>query len=170
MWNSFSKVIFSVLGVPLAGVFAGIAGTQNQYAGVAFCFGLVMVVGYFAHFKMFEGYEEKEDVTLEKKENAKGKTGLKDLIVSLIQNPPLIALLIACVSPYVYVFVTSGIAIYYFDYVVNLYYDLKFCKYYRFISLQETCEKNDCKKNIFSCISIYGNMFGNCIFKIQLRI
>lgn len=119
MWNSFSKVIFSVLGVPLAGVFAGIAGTQNQYAGVAFCFGLVMVVGYFAHFKMFEGYEEKEDVTLEKKENAKGKTGLKDLIVSLIQNPPLIALLIACVSPYVYVFVTSGIAIYYFDYVVD---------------------------------------------------
>ena len=29
------------------------------------------------------------------------------------------ALLIACIAPYVYVFVTSGIAIYYFDYVVE---------------------------------------------------
>lgn len=49
---------------------------------------------------------------------AKEKTGMKDLFTSLVQNPPLVALLIACISPYVYVFVTSGIAIYYFDYVV----------------------------------------------------
>lgn len=119
MWNSFSKVIFSVIGVPLAGVFAGLLGTKNQYAGVAFCLGLAMVIGYFIHFKMFEGYEEKEEVVADKKTVAKEKTGLKDLAISLIQNPPLIALLIACVSPYIYVFVTSGIAIYYFDYVVD---------------------------------------------------
>lgn len=119
MWNSFSKVIFSVIGVPLAGLFAGILGTKNQYAGVAFCLGLAMVIGYYAHFRMFEGYEEKETVSSNQKAPAKEKTGLVDLAVSLIQNPPLIALLIACIAPYVYVFVTSGIAIYYFDYVVD---------------------------------------------------
>lgn len=118
MWNSFSKVIFSVIGVPLAGLFAGILGTRNQYAGVAFCLGLAMVIGYYIHFRMFDGYEEKEEAVTDKKV-AKEKTSLKDLAVSLIQNPPLIALLIACVSPYIYVFVTSGIAIYYFDYVVD---------------------------------------------------
>lgn len=118
MWNSFSKVIFSVIGVPLAGLFAGILGTRNQYAGVAFCLGLAMVIGYYIHFRMFDGYEEKEEAVTDKKV-AKEKTSLKDLAVSLIQNPPLIALLVACVSPYIYVFVTSGIAIYYFDYVVD---------------------------------------------------
>lgn len=119
MWNSFSKVIFSVVGVPLAGVFASILGTKNQYAGVAFCLGLAMVIGYYIHFRMFEGYEEKEDTLQNQKAPAKEKTSLKDLAVSLVQNPSLVALLIACIAPYVYVFVTSGIAIYYFDYVVE---------------------------------------------------
>lgn len=113
MWNSFSKVIFSLVGVPLAGVFASILGTKNQYAGVAFCLGLAMVIGYYIHFRMFEGYEEKEDTLQNQKAPAKEKTSLKDLAVSLV------ALLIACIAPYVYVFVTSGIAIYYFDYVVE---------------------------------------------------
>lgn len=119
MWNSFSKVIFSLVGVPLAGVFASILGTKNQYAGVAFCLGLAMVIGYYIHFRMFEGYEEKEDTLQNQKAPAKEKTSLKDLAVSLVQNPSLVALLIACIAPYVYVFVTSGIAIYYFDYVVE---------------------------------------------------
>ncbi len=119
MWNSFSKVIFSLVGVPLAGVFASILGTKNQYAGVAFCLGLAMVIGYYIHFRMFEGYEEKEDTLQNQKAPANEKTSLKDLAVSLIQNPSLVALLIACIAPYVYVFVTSGIAIYYFDYVVE---------------------------------------------------
>ena len=39
MWNSFSRVIFSLVGVPLVGVFASVLGTKNQYAGVAFCLG-----------------------------------------------------------------------------------------------------------------------------------
>lgn len=119
MWNSFSKVIFSVIGVPLAGIFASILGAKNQYAGVACCLGFAMVVGYFAHFKMFDGYEEKEEVIEDKKEKSKEKTGFKDLVKSLVQNPPLLVLLVTCVAPYVYVFVTSGIAIYYFDYVVE---------------------------------------------------
>ena len=79
MWNSFSKVIFSLVGVPLAGVFASILGTKNQYAGVAFCLGLAMVIGYYIHFRMFEGYEEKEDTLQNQKAPAKEKTSLKDL-------------------------------------------------------------------------------------------
>lgn len=72
-----------------------------------------MVVGYYIHFRMFDGYEAAEEP------ETKEKTSLKDFGTSLIQNPPLIALLIACISPYVYVFVTSGIAIYYFQPVGN---------------------------------------------------
>lgn len=98
MWNSFSRVIFSLVGVPLVGVFASILGTKNQYAGVDFCLGLTMVNGYDLHFRILNGYEEKEDTLQNQKALAKEKTSLKDLAVSLIQNPSLVTLLIAFMS------------------------------------------------------------------------
>ena len=37
---------------------AGIVGEKNSYGATAFAFAALMAAGYFAHFKMFEGYEE----------------------------------------------------------------------------------------------------------------
>ena len=59
-WANLSKVIFSYVGPPLAALFAGIIGENSQYGATAFVLGCVMAVLYFAHFKMFDGYEEVE--------------------------------------------------------------------------------------------------------------
>lgn len=118
MWNSFSKIIFSYVGVPLAAIFAGILGETNQYAGVAFCLAAVMVVGFYVHFKMFDGYEEVITEPQKKKDDASRTKG-KDLIRSLMKNPSLIFLLLANLSDYIYNFICAGVAVYYFNYVVD---------------------------------------------------
>ena len=118
-WANFSKIIFSYVGVPLASVFAGIVGETNQYGALAFVLAWVMMVLYFAHFKMFDGYEEvsTEDVQETKKDTT--KTSGMDLVRALLQNPPLIALMIADLSKWAFNFIVSGIAMYYFTYVAK---------------------------------------------------
>lgn len=118
-WANLSKVLFSYVGAPLAAVFAGIIGETNQYGAVAFVLGVLMAVLYFAHFKMFDGYEE---VNLEAVKDAKKdttKTSGMDLIRALGQNPPLIALMIADLAKWAFNFVCSGVAVYYFTYVAQ---------------------------------------------------
>ena len=118
-WANFSKIIFSYVGVPLASVFAGVVGETNQYGAVAFVLAWVMVVLYFAHFRMFEGYEEVETQDEQKTKKDTSKTSGMDLVRALLQNPPLIALMIADLSKWAFNFIVSGIALYYFTYVAK---------------------------------------------------
>lgn len=118
-WANFSKIIFSYVGVPLASLFAGVVGETNQYGAVAFVLAWVMVVLYFAHFKMFEGYEEVEAQDEQKTKKDTSKTSGMDLVRALLQNPPLIALMIADLSKWAFNFIVSGIALYYFTYVAK---------------------------------------------------
>jgi GPH family glycoside/pentoside/hexuronide:cation symporter len=57
-WNNIGGLLFSYLGLPFATLLAGYVGEKNKFAAAAFCLGVLMVVTYFAHFKMTEGYEE----------------------------------------------------------------------------------------------------------------
>ncbi len=120
-WANLSKVIFSYVGPVLAAFFAGIIGETNQYGATAFVLGCVMAVLYYAHFVMFKGYEEVEtpEQQASKKEANKDKTSGMDLIRALLQNPPLIALLIADLAKFMFNFVLMGVATYYFTYVAN---------------------------------------------------
>ena len=59
-WNNVGGLLFSYLGLPFATLLAGYVGEKNKFAAAAFCLGVLMVVTYFAHFKMTEGYEEIE--------------------------------------------------------------------------------------------------------------
>ena len=117
-WANLSKVIFSYVGPGLAAFMAGIIGEVNQYGAAAFVLGCVMAVLYYAHFRMFDGYEtvqpEKNAKTI-----AKDKTGGMDLIRALLQNPPLIALLIADLAKFMFNFVLMGVAAYYFSYIAG---------------------------------------------------
>ena len=117
-WANLSKVIFSYIGPGLAAFMAGIIGEVNQYGAAAFVLGCVMAVLYYAHFRMFDGYET---VQPEKnaKTTAKDKTGGMDLIRALLQNPPLIALLIADLAKFMFNFVLMGVAAYYFSYIAG---------------------------------------------------
>ena len=119
-WANFSKVIFSYVGPGLAAVMAGFIGEINQYGAAAFVLGVIMAVLYYAHFRMFDGYEEVQ--VAEKsagKAAPKDKTSGMDLIRALAQNPPLIALLIADLAKFMFNFVLMGVATYYFTYIAN---------------------------------------------------
>lgn len=119
-WANFSKVIFSYVGPGLAAVMAGLIGEVNQYGAAAFVLGCVMAVLYYAHFKMLDGYEEVQpSADTGKKAAAKDKTGGMDLIRALLQNPPLIALLIADLAKFMFNFVLMGVATYYFTYIAG---------------------------------------------------
>lgn len=119
-WANFSKVIFSYVGPGVAAVMAGIIGEVNQYGAAAFVLGCVMAILYYAHFKMFDGYEEIQPTAgAGQKAAAKDKTGGMDLIRALLQNPPLIALLIADLAKFMFNFVLMGVATYYFTYIAG---------------------------------------------------
>ncbi len=117
-WANLSKVIFSYVGPGLAAFMAGIIGEVNQYGAAAFVLGCVMAVLYYAHFRMFDGYETVQPEN-NAKTTAKDKTGGMDLIRALLQNPPLIALLIADLAKFMFNFVLMGVAAYYFSYIAG---------------------------------------------------
>lgn len=122
-WANLSKVVFSYVGPGLAAVMAGLIGEVNQYGAAAFVLGCVMAVLYYAHFRMFDGYEEvqtsQKTAGKAEKKAAKDKTSGMDLIRALLQNPPLIALLVADLAKFMFNFVLMGVATYYFTYVAG---------------------------------------------------
>ena len=111
-WNNIGSLLFSYLGLPLATLLAGVVGETNKFAAAAFCLGILMVVGYFAHFKMTEGYEEIETESTAKS-NA-SKVSIRDMFKSLFANPQLIILMVADLAKWCVKFVTAAAAIYYF--------------------------------------------------------
>jgi len=114
-WNNLASIAFSYLGMPLATVFAGVVGKTNEFGAVAFVLGILMVVGYWVHFKVTDGYEEIEDVAAPSKTKAK----VGDMLKGLFQNPNLLLLILADFAKWIVKFVVAGSAIYYFTYAVN---------------------------------------------------
>ena len=111
-WNNIGSLLFSYLGLPLATLLAGVVGEANKFAAAAFCLGILMVLGYFAHFKMTEGYEEIETESSAKAKAA--KVSIPDMFKSLFANPQLMILMVADLSKWCVKFVTAAAAIYYF--------------------------------------------------------
>ena len=120
LWGALGMVLYSYVGPGVVSILAAVVGAKNSYGAAAFVFGAVMAAGYFAHFKMFEGYEEsgteefarlqREKKAKQDQHTAKGHGMLK----SLAANPYLLGLIVADLAKYVYMFVASGIAVYYF--------------------------------------------------------
>ena len=116
-WNNLSGVLFSYCFTGVTAVLAGsaIESAGLLYAACAFLFGLVMVIGYFVHFKITDGYEEIEDPK-NPKATAKSATP-KDMAKALVENPPLLILVIADLAKWIVKFLVASSAVYYFVYV-----------------------------------------------------
>ena len=112
-WNNIGGLLFSYMGLPFAIFLANFVGEKNQYAAAAFCLGILMALGYFAHFKMTDGYEEIEDASHAKAART-NKTSIPEMFRSLFQNPQLLILMIADLAKWCVKFVTAASAIYYF--------------------------------------------------------
>ena len=126
IWQSLGRVFYSYVGPAVVSLLAGLVGEKNSYGATAFVFAALMAAGYFAHFKMFEGYEEtgaEARARMQKEQmeqKAKGKqTKGNGLVKCLTTNPYLLGLTVADLAKYVYSFVASGIAVYYFTYVAG---------------------------------------------------
>lgn len=111
-WNNIGGLLFSYLGLPFATVLGGIVGEKNQWAAAAFCLGLLMVAGYYAHFKMTDGYEEIETEATAK--TAADKVSIPEMFRSLFANPQLMILMLADLAKWCVKFVTAASAIYFF--------------------------------------------------------
>ena len=111
-WNNIGNLAWSYLGLPFATLLAGVVGETNKWAAAAFVLGILMVVTYFAHFKMTDGYEEIEEDAGPKPQKNKASVG--DMFKSLFQNPQLIVIIIADLAKWCVKFVTAASAIYYF--------------------------------------------------------
>lgn len=116
-WANLSNILFAYVGMPLASVCAGFIGETNKFGATAFILGVIMAFFYFCHFKMFDGYEEVEQVTEKKADRT--RTSGRDLMKSLAGNPSLIALLLADIAKWMFNFVCMGAAVYYFTYVAG---------------------------------------------------
>ena len=116
-WNNLSGVLFSYAFAGVSAVLAGSAIEANGllYAAVAFLFGVVMVIGYFIHFKITDGYEEIEDPKAPKAA-AKSATP-KDMAIALATNKPLLILVVADLAKWIVKFLVASSAVYYFVYV-----------------------------------------------------
>lgn len=117
-WNNLSGVLFSYAftGVTLL-LGTKIADAGYLYAAAAFLFGVVMVAGYFVHFKVTDGYEEIEDPKAPKSA-AKNATPV-DMAKALIANPPLLLLVVADLAKWIVKFLVASSAVYYFAYVMG---------------------------------------------------
>ena len=123
-WNNIGSLAFSYLGLPFAAVLAGIVGEKNQFAAVAFVLGIVMVLTYFAHFKMTEGYEDVEtEATV--KLTKKNKMKFSEMLKALGRNPHLICLILADLAKWSVNFVVKASAVYYFVDALNGRKDLQ---------------------------------------------
>ncbi len=117
-WNNASKFVWSYVGVPFLAVLASIVTEKYAYATLAAILSVGTFLGYYAHFKMTEGYEDTGAVEQANAAKAKrAKTNPMDLIKALFANPPLLALIIADLAKWLFNFMVAGTIVYYFTYI-----------------------------------------------------
>lgn len=119
VWTSLSMVIYSYIGPATVAVCAGILGETNAYAATAFVFSALMAAGFYAHFRMTDGYEETgEEETKRLAAMAADKKEKKVSSMAAIRcNPHLMFLFASNIAKYIVMFMINGLAIYYFEYV-----------------------------------------------------
>jgi len=113
-WNNLSGVLFSYILTGLTAILpAALKGTA-LYGSAAFIFGIVMVFGYWVHFKITDGLEEIEDPN-NPKQMAKAATPA-DMGRALVTNVPLLLLVVADLAKWLVKFLVASAAVYYFVY------------------------------------------------------
>lgn len=117
-WNNLCSVVFSYAFLGVSSLAANVLGEAGYgYPAAAFLFGVVMVIGYFVHFKITDGYEEIEDP---KAPRAKQKqTTPKDMAKAIFGNRHLLVLIIGDLAKWIIKFLVAASAVYYFSYAMG---------------------------------------------------
>ncbi len=119
-YNNASKFAWSYIGVPFLAFLTAKFTPKYSYAILSCLLSCLMIITYYGHFKMFEGYEDTGAEEMANQVKAKrAKTSPMDLVKGLILNPPLLILLVADFGKWCFNFVVAGTVVYYFKYVAN---------------------------------------------------
>ena len=117
-WNNLSGVVFSYAFLAVTSIIGGkLAESGYQYAASAFIFGIIMVAGYYVHFKITKGYEEIEDPNAPRTVTKQATP--KDMAKALFENRPLLLLVLADLAKWIVKFLVASAAVYYFTYVMG---------------------------------------------------
>ena len=120
VWTALGSVIYSYAGPFVVAKFAAGLGEQNAYAATAFAFGAFTAAAFFAHFVMFNGYEESGEEEMRRLAARQGgaqSAPKVSAMAAIFCNPHLIYLILASTTKYIVLFLVNGIAIYYFQYI-----------------------------------------------------
>lgn len=120
VWTSLASVVYSYAGPIVVALFASMLGESNAYAATAFVFAALMAAGYFAHFKMFTGYEETGEEELQRLAAVQSQQNEQPKVsawAAIRCNPHLIGLMISSTTKYMVLFLVNGMAVYYFSYI-----------------------------------------------------
>jgi GPH family glycoside/pentoside/hexuronide:cation symporter len=115
MWQYVGRFLFSLSGVPLIGLFAGLISEYWAIFLVAIIFSLLMVVGWWIEFGVSKGYEETESET---RDAGKKTTKWADM-AKVLKTGPLWVLILTATLRDVGMFTMTGFLFYYFRYVWN---------------------------------------------------
>ncbi|QSX08528.1 MFS transporter [Alkalibacter rhizosphaerae] len=118
-WSAMAGIIFSYTGANLAALYGRVTGNEVLgYTLLAGTFAFVMMIGYWAHFKMTDGYEETGAQAAASQQN-KPRLGLIQMLKMAATNHYLIVLLFGDLMRYMANFIMTAAAAYYFTYVAK---------------------------------------------------
>ncbi|QSX08527.1 MFS transporter [Alkalibacter rhizosphaerae] len=118
-WGAVAGIIFSYTGANLAALYGRVTGNEVLgYTLLAGTFAFIMMLGYWAHFKMTDGYEE-TGVQSSASQKAKPRLSLPQMLKMAATNHYLIVLLFGDLMRYMASFIMTAAAAYYFTYVAK---------------------------------------------------
>jgi GPH family glycoside/pentoside/hexuronide:cation symporter len=118
-WGAVAGIIFSYTGANLAALYGRLTGNPILgYTLIAGTFAFVMMIGYWIHFKMTDGYEETGAQAAANQQN-RPRLSLIDMLKMAATNHYLIILLFGDLLRYMSSFVMTAAAAYYFTYVAK---------------------------------------------------
>jgi len=115
---SAAGLIFSVTAMPMMMFFSA---RTNDITGITITVGVynfLMIFGYWYIFRMTEGKDPYDEVTLGQTQKETGLS-VREMVVLAVTNPPLVGLIFAEIFRSSYILIITAYAFYYFKYVIN---------------------------------------------------
>lgn len=112
MWQYVGRLLFSLSGVPLIGLFTGLISSYWAIFIVAVIFSLLMVIGWWIEFGLSRGYEEANSGQV-----VQVRTTRWIDMAKVLKNGPLWVLVLGATLRDIGMFSYIGFAFYYFRYV-----------------------------------------------------
>jgi len=115
---SASGLIFSATAVPMIAFFGAHTNETTGYTITVAIYAFMMILGYWFIFKMTAGKDPYDEQQLNPGQKNSGPS-IKETVGLVLRNPPLICLILVLVFVSTSFMIISGMAVYYFEYVVG---------------------------------------------------